>query len=196
MSIASLDLRDLPHGLRAMVSDELDRDEEVVWMGRPDPRAFARQALPFQLFAIPWTAFAVFWIGSAADWKVPDFQNEIEFFPLFGLFPLLAGVGMLTSPMWFRRLASRTVYVITERRAIVFAGKFARTAIRSWPPRELRGIERKQRSDGTGDLILDHDVRRIEGTNTAAQEVGFLGVRDVKPVHELLLALANTADES
>jgi len=74
-------------------------------------------------------------------------------FPLFGVPFILVGFGMLSGPIWAYRKALKTVYVVTNRRAITLDG--GRTvAIRSYPPDRLADVYRKERKDGTGDVLI------------------------------------------
>ena len=186
------DVYDLSPELRALVDDELDRDEKIVWLGRPDPTAAGRGYLPLQLFAIPWTAFSIFWIGMASGWKVPDFKQGPDFFPLFGLPFLLIGVGMLTAPLWGKRLARKSVYALTNRRAIIFKKEFSGMSIRSFKPDQLRSLERKQHADGSGDLVFTQEVTGNSEGGPHIGKVGFLAVANVKQVEDLVEQLAAT----
>ena len=126
------------------------------------------------LFGIPWTAFALFWTAGAAGFKLPNFQQPFDFFPLFGVPFVLVGVGLLSSPYWTARSAKRTAYVLTDRRAITFQGGMS-MRIRSFRPSQLEWLTRVQRRDGSGDVIF----LREPGANDARQssDVGFLAVR-------------------
>ncbi|MEL6109627.1 MAG: hypothetical protein AAFU85_26765, partial [Planctomycetota bacterium] len=75
----------IPPKLQEMVWRELDHDERVLWSGMPKPKYFTKRAVGMVLFAIPWTAFALFWIAGAAGFKVPQFNNGADLFPLFGV---------------------------------------------------------------------------------------------------------------
>jgi hypothetical protein len=185
-----VDLYELTPELRTLVDNELDRDEKIVWLGRPDPKASGRGYLAVQLFAIPWTAFSVFWIGMAAGWKIPDFKQGFDFFPLFGIPFFLIGIGMLTSPIWGKRLASKSVYVLTNRRAIIFKKEFTGMSIRSFNPDQLRTLERKQHADGSGDLIFKQEITGHSDSGPHIGQVGFLGVANVKQVEDLVEQLA------
>ena len=103
------DLWELPDSLRAgqPLENELDEGETVVWVGRPSTRRMLWRALPIVLFAIPWTAFAIFWTFGAAGFKVPDFQQGFDFFPLFGIPFILIGLGMFSSPYWVAEVRRR-----------------------------------------------------------------------------------------
>lgn len=181
----------LPYPLRHLVDDELDRGELIRWVGQPDPSRFARQAWPIVLFGIPWTAFALFWMAGASGFQLPDpgALEPFDFFPLFGLPFVLIGFGMLSAPFWLKWKAESTVYVVTDRRAIVFEGSRSVT-VRSYTPDELGDLTRKQRPDGSGDLIFEREVSYTSKGHRRVQERGFLAIQDVREVEDLVEVLA------
>lgn len=175
--------------LQALVDRELDPGERVVWYDMPIPRFFTPLTTGTFIFAIPWTAFAIFWIMGASGFKLPDFSEGSSFFPLFGVPFVLVGLGLLSSPIWAYRKAFRTVYVITDRRAITFIGGRT-TTIRSYPPSRLQEIYRKERRDGSGDVVITHKAWRDSDGDRQSEELGFLRVRNPKEVEQMLKQLA------
>jgi hypothetical protein len=139
--------------LRAVIKRELERDERINWVGAPRPTYFTSFAIAEFLFAIPWTAFALFFTVMASGFKFPDFSNGFEWFPLFGIPFVLIGFRMLTAPLRVYRQSLKTVYVITDRRAITFEGGRTMT-VHSYPLADLSEIYRVEHKDGTGDVIL------------------------------------------
>ena len=138
----------IPRELREKADRELESGEHVEWLEMPVPRYFTPAATACFLFGIPWTAFAIFWTAGAA-WgtsKGGDF-GFFRLLPLFGVPFIVVGFGMLSGPIWAYRKALKTVYVITNRRAITFDGGRTST-IRSYPPEELRNVYRKERKMG------------------------------------------------
>ncbi len=119
---------------------------------------------------------------------MPTFNTAADLFPLFGVPFILIGLGMLSTPLWMRRSARRTVYVITDRRAIVIGGAWA-LHIESFPPSRLTDIRRKQRRDGSGDLIFRTEVSHGRNGRTHESHVGFMAVSDVKGVEDLIREL-------
>jgi hypothetical protein len=113
-------------------------------------------------------------------------------FPLWGVPFILVGLCMLASPLWARRKAGRTLYVITDRRAIIFEGGWGIT-VRSFEPQGLTGLKRRQRSDGSGDLILDQKTWRDSDGDPRTKDVGFFGIEQVKEVEDMLRRLASNA---
>ena len=180
---------ELPVSQRDMVPKELDSDEQVLWWAQPKPSRFARQALPAFLFAIPWTAFAVFWMCGAAGFEVPDFSEGRHFFALFGLPFVLVGLAMLSSPLWMMRKARRTLYVVTQRRAILFEGGWG-TIVRSFGPEKLTDMVRHEKRDGSGDLIFEQKVAGESERAGRTTEVGFLGINGVRDIEKVLRIIA------
>ena len=182
---------DIPFELQRLIDSELQRDERVTWSAQPLPGRLSRTAWPIVLFGIPWTAFAVFWVAMASRGMHGARSSDgfSLFFPLFGVPFVLVGLGMLTSPFWLRRQAGRTVYVLTNQRAIILSrGWFGKISVRSFAPEGLSDLRRNQYADGSGDLIFTQDLRRNNNGNSYVA-VGFLGVADVKSVEEQIRAL-------
>jgi hypothetical protein len=179
----------IPPRLQEIISRELDRDEKVVWSAMPKPRYFSGPALGAFLFAIPWTAFSVFWIAGAAGFKIPQFNKGEDLFPLFGIPFFLIGIGMLSAPFWAYRNSLKTVYVITNRRAITIDGGMSYT-IRSYTPEKLTDTFRREHKDGTGDVIITRNTWKDSDGDKQMQELGFLRVPNAKSVESMLKELA------
>lgn len=184
------DDRQLPRDLQDKVERELEAGERIVWMSGPKPRWFTPAATGAFLFGIPWTAFALFWTGAAA-WGTSQAREAGFFraFPLFGLPFILIGFGLLSSPIWAYRKAKQTVYAITNRRAITLEG-LRTTTIRSYPPDRLQDVYRKEKRDGTGDVIIARRAWRDSEGDRQSEELGFLRIQDPKAVELLLRTLA------
>lgn len=181
----------LPNELRSMIESEIHAGERIAWVEQPVPGRLARASWPIVLFGIPWTAFAIFWTASAA-WGISNSRNAGFFwaFPLFGLPFILIGLGMLSSPFWIRQQASRSAYVLTDRRAIIFrAGWRGSVTVRSFEPERLNDLRRKQNTDGSGDLVFVQDLHRDSDGDSRSTDVGFLAVSDVKAVEALVRGL-------
>lgn len=176
----------LPDELRDMVERELREGEKLLWVGQPARGRFIVESLPAFLFAIPWTAFAVFWIIGAAGFSMPDFRDGFDFFPLFGLPFVLVGLGMLSMPLWAMRRARRTVYAVTDRRAIVFDGGWW-TTVASFTPEQLAPTHRRHTRGDRGDVIFGPQSPAAASVSSSPACVrGFLGVPDVAQVERLL----------
>lgn len=184
----------IPQVLRDTVDRELERDERIEWIAMPRRVYFTRRARAMFLFGIPWTAFALFWVAAAAGFKVPKFAQGEELFPLFGVPFILVGLGMLSSPLWAYYCGGKTIYVITNRRAITFDGGWS-TTIRSYPPDKLSDIFRREYRDGSGDVVINRKVWRDSDGDQRSEELGFMRIDDAKEVEGRLNRLAELCDE-
>jgi hypothetical protein len=191
------DLWQLPDRLRTLVEAELESGETVSWYGRPIRRRFTVESLPAVAFGIPWTAFALFWTAGAAGFKVPNFppRQPFDFFPLFGVPFILIGFGMLCTPLWMARKAQQTVYVLTDRRAIIFDGAGRSTNIRSFWPEKLGNLQRKQFRNGSGDLIFDRSLAGNKASGERFTNVGFLSIANVQEVERMTRRLAEAKSQ-
>jgi hypothetical protein len=175
--------------LKQRVDSELRSGERLIWAAQPLARAFRRQGCALQVFAIPWTAFSIFWVVSAA-WMTSNGNapGPFSLFPLFGVPFVLIGFGMLTAPYWFGRRAVRTLYAVTDRRAIIFAsGVFGGQTVQSFMPERLTSIARNERADGTGDLVFER-FTTAHGSGSRTVTHGFMGIDRVREVEDLLYA--------
>lgn len=180
----------IPQPLRDKVDRELERDERIEWIGMPKRVFFTPVSTASFLFGIPWTAFALFWIAGAAGFKIPQFNQGFDLFPLFGIPFVLIGCGMLSAPIWAYRSAGKSVYVITDQRAITFNGGWT-TTIRSYPPEKLTDVYRKEKADGSGDVIITRRAWRDSENGQQVEELGFLRVENAKEVERRLKSLAD-----
>jgi hypothetical protein len=178
------ELLKLPPELQARVKAELKPGEVVSWAGQPLPALYAAGAGWSWLFFIPWTAFAVFWTLSAARFQLPSFSGPEDLFPLWGLPFVVIGIAGLGSPLWLRRAAANVVYVVTSQRAFSIEGRRTLT-VRSYLLPQLSAMSRRERADGSGDLILGVETYPAKG-GTRTRERGFIGVAEVKRVGQLL----------
>lgn len=167
------------HDMESRIREELAPDERVLWRGRPLPQLSVRQGLPIVLFGTFFTAFSVYWMLGAIR------QGGDVAFVLFGLPFVLVGLGMLSVPFWLRRSAYGTCYVLTERRAIVWrAGWAGGMYVRSYRPEDLRSLSRRERSDGSGDVIFEEF--RNEAHGYQMQPPGFIAIDGVRDVEALI----------
>jgi hypothetical protein len=182
-----------------MVEQELQSDsgERLLWTDQPIPGVALRNALPIVLFGIPWTAFSVFWVGAAAWGTSKGDSGLFRLFPLFGLPFVAIGVGLLSSPWWAFRSAQRSAYAITDRRAIIFQASWnGSITVRSFAPERLTDLRRKQRADGSGDLVFAEEMQSNTNGRSSTSSVGFLAVRDVKGVEELVQSVVERARDA
>jgi len=181
MSASSLSLGP---ALAARLDAELSADERLVWTGQPRPDLAIRPAYFLVPFGLLFAAFAVGWMVLASAMGVTPMA-------LCGL-PFIAVGGLLAlSPIWLRRQAQQTVYALTTRRALILEPSWwGPGVVRSYTAAGLGKMFRRERADGSGDLIFEEYTSRgtsSDGTaSSSTQWRGFLAVSDVRAVEDLV----------
>ena len=172
---------DLSLADRQMVENNLMQQEELLWVGKPIPRLFSAGSLATFLFSLPWLGFIAFWTWGAAQGSA--------IFACFSIPFWCVGIGLFCSPWWTQRTQKRTVLVITDRRAMeIYPGLFGAVKSRVWPLEPGMVQSCTVRKDGSGDLILGHEVRYSRnGTHEVAR--GFMNVPEVRRVEQFLYDL-------
>lgn len=104
-------------------------------------------------------------MAGAAGFQIPRSDKGDDLFPLFGVPFLLIGTRMLPFPLWAYRNSLKTVYLITNRRAITIDGAWSYTT-RSYTPEKLADVFRREHRDGTGDVVVSRNSwRDSDGDN-------------------------------
>jgi hypothetical protein len=189
--------------LKALLSRELDPGEQVLWCAQPDPKRYLGHYWPLLVITLlfmwvfPLSISAVGIVERHATWvelKTADTQAVS-----FGAYLLshwgwivAIGVGILLSVMsvcvWSaqRGVAVRTVYAITQHRAIVLVLKSKDVVfVRDYRGEELIHTARTQYKDGVGNLRFE-SARVVVGNSGGTGYHGFLGIPEVIEVERLL----------
>ncbi len=173
---------------REEVEKALLHGEEIVWAVKPVPRVWNWQSLPMMLFATFWTGFIAFWTYAAMGMptSLADFgkisASQIPFI-LFSIPFWLIGLGMLSSPIWLKRKLRGSVYVITNRRALVVQPSLFSWSTEVYPLDEYMLQQRIVRRNGEGDLIFS-----IDHANRDVAKKGFMQLPDVAEAERQLNA--------
>jgi hypothetical protein len=131
------------------LQDELESSERLLWSGKSTKGLMFR---PTDIFAVPfsilWCGFAVYWIFGANNANAPPF------FLAFGAVFVIAGLyfvfGRFIVDAMTRR---RTIYGLTDRRAIVISGLLGRNA-RSVDLKSCSEITVRKSGGGTGTITF------------------------------------------
>ncbi len=172
----------------ARLRGELRSGETLIWAGAPIPWAFAREGLPIALFGLVFGGFAAFWIVAAAfiTSAGPGRAGIGSCFPLFGLPFLAVGLGLVASPLFGYLRARGTLYAITDRRVLLFeGGTWGGLTIRTYRGEDLGALRRVERSDGSGDLVIEEGAR-VGPAGVAARRCALQAVPRVREVEALL----------
>jgi hypothetical protein len=177
--------------LARQVFPELDRDEELLWVGKPSASREAQKAgCPAFLFGIPFTAFAIFWtVGAAGIGRgaPPGFAPPglSVVFPLFGLIFVGIGVWLLLSPLMTYSKSSGTIYAVTNQRIIVIETGTTRT-VKSYTTVDMGRLTRRDLADGSGDVLFAQESYRGHKGRSYTRDIGFIGISDPRAVEKLI----------
>jgi hypothetical protein len=178
------------------VREELKSGERLLWTAQPICNRAWYPSIPIVLFAIPWTLFSLSFVVVAFRMTrhVADSNSSptglMPFaVPLFGLLFVLVGVWMLSTPYWMRRRAQKTVYALTDQRALILTPAWRNAVtVRSIRPEDLSARTRTQRPDGSGSIFFTRltVIKPDAEGGTRTETVGFEHITDVRAVEELI----------
>ena len=175
----------------AMVRRELEPGEKLVWLGRPIARRIAVGWWPIAIFGLVFSGMGALVVGMLATMAAEmDDSTIIRLMAvLIGVTFVLGGLVITGLPFLVYRRATRTVYALTNRRAIIWdAGLGSNIHVRTFDADRLGSTSRRERSDGTGDLIFEETVAPVKGDPRHVIRFGFFAINHVHEVQNLLRA--------
>ncbi len=142
------------------------RDEAVLWQGRPDVWALAREAMGLYWVA-GYFVLLIVWRVTTAFLEVPPGQALLSAVPLIVLGLLACGV--ILGIAWVQ--ARATMYTITSSRVAIRGGA-ALTVTFNLPFAQIEGASLDLKSSGTGTVAL-----QLKGENKISYLVAWPHVR-------------------
>ena len=165
------------HAAANRLRRELQPGERLIWVGQPTPSGLARSKVPESLQGLPFLGFSLFWLYMANRGGAPTL------FQLFGVPFVAVGLWMVAAIPRARFLAERTVYGVTNMRALrVVDGPFSQVS--SWGAAQINALRRRDYADGNGTVVFhqmqDYRFKTVEG---------FHGIADARGAEAALIAL-------
>lgn len=160
----------IPPALTAMLEQELCDNEQLLWTGQPNPVALARKPWYFFLFGIAFVGGPVAGMPLMVPTSpLPGPLPAIIIMSILGVF-LTLGFLLATLPLTFARLARKTLYAVTDRRALIFEARpFASHMVWKYGPAHAKKATIRNYNNGLGDLLFFchpwQDVRLDRGFN-------------------------------
>ena len=183
---------------KSLVQRELDPHEQLLWFGSPLPERVAAQEKSTQTGGIFGAAFIVFWLcvvafigfGSGNGGAPAIFKVFTGIMFLFGVAMLIYVLGAAGAPARAAAQAQNTVYAVTDKRLIVLIdGQGAR----SYGPRDIERVERRDTPDGRGDVIFARERQSStthhnghRRTREWWKDLGFFGIENAREVERLI----------
>lgn len=133
------------------IAQALESGESLIWSGTPRKGLMLRSSDAYMIpFSLLWGGFAIFWETSVLHRSGPN----AAFMSVWGIPFVLAGLYLIVGRFLVdAAIRARTLYGLTNRRAIIISGLFSRT-INSLPLRTLTDISLRVRSDHRGTILL------------------------------------------
>jgi len=184
-------MSDIPDPLRDLVNAQLMDGETIQWMDQPLSNYWSVGAMIAFVFGIYFTVTPIFPILS---FVIEVRSDYIIFFNIFDVLLgfmqvciyVLLGPFLLFFSLKTRRTTERTVYAITNRRAIIV--QRGRSVFNTtYYPKDFGDVWCKERVHGTGDIYL----RGGEGS-LPWLKAAFMNIRNVKEVERMLQELKQT----
>jgi hypothetical protein len=148
---------------RRLVENCLLRGEEVLWAGKPVPHLWSGFSKYMFGFGLVFLLFSQVIFHYAAG-------DDVFFRSVFILVPLLLMVSPWVSLSWQRH----HVYVLTNRRSIVFRYMFWKHHQMVFPAAKVMLLDRKVSAKGLVSLVLGKST--ISSTNDVPDPEGFLNL--------------------
>jgi hypothetical protein len=140
---------------------EMGRGERLIWADRPARSASLRETVRGVLTGLGFAAFAVVWSGLAYILTVGNSEPPFSWFPFFGIPFVLFGLLMVVGTLRRLRVTNATLYVLTASRFLVLSDR-PTYRVRSYDLASLLGVDRIERRNGSGTLILKFAASRAE----------------------------------
>lgn len=167
----------VPPFLLQLLERELASGERVIWQAMPVPASRVKASLSAFLQGILLFAFATFWtMGVWPNWG-GIFMG--------GMFMLFTG-NIVLSPFWAWWEARRTIYVITDRRALLIEARYRKRTIQSFTGERLATVIRREDKHGHGEIIFEREASKGSKGRSVYRDIGFFGLDDAKSVEALL----------
>ncbi len=178
--------------------------ETVLWATRPQPLLWSVESIIMCVSALPGLGFMLFWTYGALGF--PDSMAELAHnlnepmclpFLLFSIPFWAADLYLLAFPWVRRRKLRRTLYVITNRRALVMEPRLFSMNLAPFALAEGMVKERRAQLGGGGDLIFSLERRADSNGGSRTVRHGFKGLADLceaeQKIEEALAARRSAA---
>ncbi len=177
------------------VREKLDDGEKIRWMEKPDPMSAAIRKIPESLFSVLFFGVAVqdflvaFNPRGGKLYIEPDTEVGLQIAIIF--FFSFVGIAFLLKPLFSYKEAEKTLYCVSNQRAIQIIAK-KNIKVISHSHSALTTIERKDKKNGKSDILYAierYTVRRKGRSQNRKREYKFWGIADGDGAEKALLKL-------
>ena len=183
--------------LRKAIEPRLRPEEKLIWVGHPDPIQFSREVTRACVFQLTVIALVI----AISVWMISYLSGpEKTVIPALLFVGGMVGYFLIAAPWRYPHRVLRTIYAITDQRALVYQGfgwsllwlqalPELYNILWSFEPRQIRARRRIRRYEGRTDLIFGGERRYYmtgRGQIPDWIQVGFLGLENADEVDQLL----------
>jgi hypothetical protein len=174
------------HEQQSVARSETKDGENVIWWGQPSGKEMAKSGRSVFIIGIGLLFMSLCYIGIPYLLYEDSDQDFMKYIFLFISLPFLViSLRMIAAPTIEKRKANRTVYAVTNQRAMIIAtGKNKK--VTSYFPGDIIAINRKINEDGSGNLLFTMNPSRAATNPGSGIKNAFLGVPDVQVVEMYL----------
>ena len=194
------DLFNLPGGLRAALTDELQHGERILYAGQPDWCAEWGKLLALFLFGVFWSSISFIFFGISAGsllGLVPMTSNGqpaglgMQIFIFVFSLPFVAiGLAFLAAPFLGIAKSRRTVHAVTDTRVLnVYAASHG--GAESYNIRTINFVKRRDRRDGFGSLSIGYGVEKDSDGDPRPLALDWSGIPEAKRAETMIYELRN-----
>lgn len=147
----------MDHTVTEIFRDELTRDENILWTGKPNESV---NFTPSDIFLVP---FSLLWGGFAIAWEIGvllSFLNKGKNitaglpFLAFGGFFVIVGLYFIFGRFIYKKIRKRnTYYAVTSKRVIAVVELLGKN-IKAANINTIPAINMRERSSGNGSIIF------------------------------------------
>ena len=132
---------------------EMRPRERLIWADRPAAGTSLRETARGVLFGLGFAAFAAVWSGFAFILTLGNASAPFKWFPYFGIPFFLAGLLIAGGALFRLPVLGSRLYALSAERFLVLSDRPS-YRVRAIDLATITGVERNERRDGSGTLIL------------------------------------------
>lgn len=178
----------LPEPFNTTVKSKLNPDEKIQWWAQPTPPQLATELVKALLIGLPLTIIGIIWLKNVFTQHLPQFHYLSVFSALMGLLILYFGLVMVTGYYLNLRNSRRTLYVVTNKRALIFDSRgWFKPQFYAYGPDEIKDLKIVMKDDNQGDILLAR--KSLNFMSPGRLDVGFFRIKEVQRAEKALKAL-------
>jgi hypothetical protein len=185
--------RDIPQ----LFKSELQKDEKIVWTGRPEPQWFSSADIVAIPFSIVWGGFAYFWEFSVVKIYLAHPKEGPGLLMVFWGIPFVCiGTYMMFGRFFYQYWQQKnTFYAVTNQRILILTTSRGRSTQALFID-QLPEISKIVNKKGVGSLLFGGDPRLagltvqmgspLSRRRNTVLPPAFSNIKDVDKVYELI----------